>query len=302
MNILIIGASGYLGGRIYERLYKNSPHVVKRASRKGGNDFWDRGNIQKITSNVDCVIYCIGLNSKECELSIEEAYKVNVINFERIINGSIFNGVKEIVYLSTAHVYGNLEGYIDENTPTNATHPYGASKKSAEDVLKYYGQRGDINFSILRLSNVFGAPILETQTCWTLLVNDLCKQVVENNSIILKTNGKQYRDFLGMDDFLLSLEFLIASETRKNTIYNLGSRKSISVLEMANLVADRAFKLFQINKNIVINNDNKFLPKPLDFNNEKFCSNGFSFKNNFINEIDEVLYIANKIKEFNRNS
>lgn len=303
MRVLITGSSGYLGARISQRLIKGGKHTTLKAARGSGSGsmhFWEREKLHEITRGVECIIHSAGLNAQDCEKSIEDAFTVNVINFERLIKAAIDNGVKKLIYLSTAHVYGELEGNIDETTPLKAVHPYGASKKSAEDVLKYYGKKGGLDFTILRLSNVIGAPVSGNKTCWSLLVNDLCKQIVDNKNIVLKTNGEQCRDFLTMEDFLLALENLLDIKVLNNSIFNIGSQSSMSVFDMAILIRERAKKVLNISGEITVNNDDKSIKKTFNFSNEKFSSDvNFLFKNNIIKEIDEVLIVANEMMKSN---
>jgi hypothetical protein len=43
----------------------------------------------------------------------------------------------------------------------------------------------ELDLAIVRLANTFGYPAYENAKCWTLLVNDLCKQVITTGAIRL---------------------------------------------------------------------------------------------------------------------
>ena len=53
---------------------------------------------------------------------------------------------------------------------------------------------------VFRLSNCIGAPKDINSNCWMLLVNDLCKQIIEHKKMKLNTNGKQLRNFITITD------------------------------------------------------------------------------------------------------
>ena len=74
----------------------------------------------------------------------------------------------------------------------------------------------------------------------------MARQVVEHGSILLKTNGKQKRDFVTISDFLN----LISGITRESfffeqpQIINFGSSISMSILEMASLISEISQSVF----------------------------------------------------------
>ena len=85
MNLLIIGGSGLLGGRIYQyfKLKKNKVKILVRKKNKKLNKF-DKEDILKINfknyeelfnvcKGVDIIIHVAGMNSKEALLNTVEA-------------------------------------------------------------------------------------------------------------------------------------------------------------------------------------------------------------------------------------
>lgn len=301
MKILITGSGGYLGGRLTNALSKK--HNIRTVSSSPNAAFfsldpsisnmminWENAeDLHNVTKGIDVVIHAYGLNADGCEKSFNNAYDMNAVHTGNILTCAIKNDVKQFIYLSTAHVYGELNGYIDESTPLKAAHPYGSSKRSGEDLVRYLaGKNKKINYQILRLANVFGSPLAGNKTCWNLLANDLCLQAIKNNSLQLKTNGLQSRNFLTMSDFLMAIEHLIM-DSIENGVYNIGRNKSITVLEMANLVAERYINMFgrgiEIHKNDADHSEENLI----HYDCAKLVSTNFHFKNNFIKEVDDIL-------------
>src|SRR5207245_1641136 len=96
-------------------------------------------------------------------------------------------GVRRVVYVSTAHVYGApLAGVITEASCAVSLHPYATSHRAAEDVVRAAHERKTIEGVVIRLSNAYGAPVSEDANCWTLLVNDLCRQAARTKTMVLR--------------------------------------------------------------------------------------------------------------------
>jgi UDP-glucose 4-epimerase len=238
---------------------------------------------------MDVIIHAAGLNADGCQKSIIEAYEINVIKTAKILDSAIKNNVKQFIYLSTAHVYGELHGKIIESATPEPIHPYGLSKFAGEEVVKYFSRKdGKINYQILRLANVFGPPKGDNQTCWNLLVNDLCLQAIKNAKLRLNTNGLHSRNFLTMQDFLESIAHFLKNQDMSG-VYNVGTEKSTTIMEMAELISERYYLLFGKKIYIEKNEDDKSEKNHILYDCSKLVSTGFQFTNKFSNEIDDIL-------------
>ena len=71
--------------------------------------------------------------------------------------------------------------------------------------------------------------------------NDLCYQAINNKKIVLKSSGKQYRDFLSTNSLFEILENLINNSMFKNKFYifNVGNGKPKSILSIAKIIQKR---------------------------------------------------------------
>lgn len=74
-----------------------------------------------------------------------------------LIHGALAAGVQQIVFSSTAAVYGEPEYLpLDENHPTNPTNFYGFTKLQIEHLLAWYAQLKGLRFASLRYFNAAG--------------------------------------------------------------------------------------------------------------------------------------------------
>ena len=302
MNVLVTGSGGYLGARLVEYLSVRHkvqiigpPSSLELCQSLGApitavNADWSNpGGMHSATKGIDTIIHAYGLNASACGLSATNALTFNAVHTANLLEAGIKNGVKTFIYLSTAHVYGDLEGYINEKNLTNPVHPYGFSKRAGEDIVRFLANRSEtINYRILRLANVFGPPMLGNKTCWDLLANDLCRQAIYSGSLTLRSNGLSSRNFLTMHDFLGAVEYFF-DERFNNGIYNLGAEESMKVIDMANLIARRFESIFGSELEIYKNEADNVRGSSIYYDCSKLKQEGFNLTNNFEKAIDETL-------------
>jgi UDP-glucose 4-epimerase len=264
VRILITGGRGYLGGRIAAAL-ASAGHQILIGSRRTRSpppwlsqgstvvlNYMDQHSLENALQSVDVVVHAAGMNAQECAASPADALTSNGVFTTRLVGAAHVARVKRFIYLSTAHVYSSpLAGSITEFTSTKNPHPYATSHISGEHAVLYADALGAFEGVVLRLSNAYGAPMDVEANCWDLVVNDLCKQIVTKNSLVLKTTGTQERDFISISQICSVIAALVSpsKEGRTRGIFNLGSGSSRTILDMALLIRRRANLLNYSNKN-----------------------------------------------------
>jgi UDP-glucose 4-epimerase len=305
MQVLITGGCGYIGGRLAQQLIKSGYQVILGSSKNYPKhpkwlpkaeikkiDWTSISSLEEACNNIDLIVHTAGMNAQECFLNPEAALEFNGVVTERLVNVACIKGVSKIIYLSTAHVYCSpLAGVISEKTCPNNLHPYATSHLAGEYSILRAHQLGKIQGIVLRISNAFGPPAHKDANCWTLLVNDLCKQLVQKKELKLLTEGTQVRDFITLNNVTEATQHLIklSSHANDNTIFNLGDM-TFSILEMAELVAERGRNLFGIDIKITQPKlKTKEVIKPLVYKTDKLKDTGFQLKNNTNFEIDSLI-------------
>jgi UDP-glucose 4-epimerase len=309
MNILVTGGNGYLGAKISQHLHDIGHNVTSLFRNKLDLQdiqykvkFVDWENYQSIQdklTNIDVVIHAAGMNFLSCEKDPKSAFRFNGLTTQNLINASISKSVKKFIYFSTIHVYSDkLIGLIDENSKLLNSHPYATSHVAGENYVLHAAKTKKIDGVVLRLSNIFGCPSSQFQSGWDLLVNNLCKQVVESNQIILNSDGQQLRDIIPISNLCnITTQLLQINCTDQfNSIINIGTGDSYKVIDIARLVQSRFEKKFGIKTKIKINNSNKS-----DTNIFKYASIYSSIINKYktvqiINEIDSILDYCSVMK------
>lgn len=310
MNILITGGFGYIGSRLAKDLDNQGHHVLvgsRDIGRQGNilspieSVFMDWGNskaLEEICFNIDVIIHAAGMNSKDCEDNPEKAYDFNGLATARLVSSASRSKVKRFIYLSTAHVYSNpLVGSISELTPPKNMHPYCTSHIVGENAVLNANKRDKIEGVVLRLSNTFGFPVNFNANCWMLLVNDLCKQVVKTQKIILSSSGIQQRNFITLNNVsrVISHFLFLKKNDLLDGLFNVGSDYSISVFDMAKNIARCSKAEFGFETTI-----ERVQPKKnqktveLRYNTSKLKSTEIELQEDMDKEIFETLRICKK--------
>ncbi|HIC70039.1 MAG TPA: SDR family oxidoreductase, partial [Candidatus Latescibacteria bacterium] len=255
MRVLITGGFGYLGGRLALFLAEQAEYDILLGGRSPvrsvdwlpqatpvQTDWQSVPSLERICAGVDAVVHLSGMNAQDCAADPAAALEVNGGHTAKLLRAADRQGVKRFIYLSSAHVYGSpLQGTITEDTHRDAMHPYATSCLAGEDEVRAAQVRGDVEGVVIRLSNGYGAPVHVEADCWTLLVNDLCRQAATAGRMELRSSGLQRRDFIPLEDACRAIDHLLQLRPHDlgQVFFNLGGQWAPTVWDMACLVQQR---------------------------------------------------------------
>lgn len=271
MNILLAGGAGYIGSHtalslveaghsivIYDNLCNSKIEVIENLEKVLGKSVpFVRGDIrdtQLLQStmqqhSVDAVIHLAGLKAVgESVAHPLEYYENNIQGALSLLRAMNNQGIKNIVFSSSATVYGDPQYLpIDEAHPLAPTNPYGRTKLHIEQILEDLTiADASIKVINLRYFNPVGAHLS------SMLGED--PQGIPNNLMPfisrvatgelseLKVFGKDYptadgtgvRDYIHVMDLaeghLAAVEYL--SKSKGFEVFNLGAGQGFSVLQM----------------------------------------------------------------------
>jgi nucleoside-diphosphate-sugar epimerase len=124
-----------------------------------------------------------------------------------------------------------------------------------------------------------------------LLVNDICRQVVRDRKIALKSDGQQKINFITMSDTCHAIEHLILLHASKlgDGLFNVGG-KLMSVMEMALLVQERSTEIFKYQSEITYQDRKQNILIPdFEFSTKKIFKTGLSLTGDYNYEVDNTL-------------
>jgi len=310
--VLITGGFGYLGGRIAKYLIKSGETVIigsRQTDRKLPNeikkaygvveiDLLSIKTLKKSCNGIETIIHLAGMNAKECYLDPQQALLINGLGVLNLLHAAKQCNVKNFILFSTIHVYGDpLTGNLDENKHPKPNNAYSITNRLAEDYVIESTNKKEINGCIFRLSNAIGSPLTKDVNCWSLVANDLCKQIIQQREMVLNANYLIQRDFISIHEICRITYFMLKRglTTSNCEVYNLSSGNSTTLKELLNIIAFRAGKTIDIRH---INMDCKSLDKktPLSFKvpNAKIKNLGVHISTDISDEIDSLLLNCSK--------
>lgn len=159
MNILLTGATGFIGSCIRQRLKQ---HSIISVSRKNSDINIDLSkSITNCLPECEMIIHAAGsahFSSRKSRI-IDDKYVGNASLTANLIQSICESNIKpkRIIFLSSVAVYGLIEGEnISEDVPLNASDSYGAGKRDAENMIIEFCSKNNITYTILRLPLVYG--------------------------------------------------------------------------------------------------------------------------------------------------
>lgn len=300
MKILISGANGYLGARISQFLNQAGHEIIGVCrSRKSNVNDWesclsnliiadltDYNSIEKLSSlQIDAIIHTVSLNDIDSSQNIKRTSDVNVLMTWRLLEKFVPRGLKSFIYFSTIHVYdSHNKNIVTEKTQTSPKNIYGLTHLLSENICNFYHKNFDTQCINVRLSNSYGEPIFPDAKCWDLIVNNLTKSAYVNKRIVLKSDGKQMRDFIHFSDICIGIGKLIklSKKNRSNNTFHFCSSESISMLDIAIRIQKIYKELYAEKIPIYTNNDKIYHEKVRNEIAKRIFSNELAFRNSIV--------------------
>ena len=305
-NVLLTGGFGTLGGRISANLSKNPEINLRLASRQKRQspswapktevcvvDFENQNSIKQMLHEVTHVVHLAALNDYECRAEPEKAQLVNVEYTRRVVEQAGQIKKLRFIYLSTIQVYGtSLTGVITETSPTDPQDAYSQTHLDAERIVEHAHNTQQLEGIRLRSANGFGAPMSPDAKIWQIIANDLCRQAVETKKLTLKSHGLQSRNFVPFTD-VCSAVYHSLEMSKQHTgdgLFNLGGRKSLQIIQMAELVATRCGAVLGFTPKIEKPNETPdSVPPAFEYSSDKLLATGFILNCDLEREIDSLL-------------
>ena len=269
--VLVTGGLGFIGSHTVVELLNNDYDIViidnlsnskiktldkiKKITGKEvifyKEDVCNKEALVKIFKNhkIDAVIHFAGF--KAVGESVEKPlmyYRNNIDYTLTLLEVMDMYNCHNIIFSSSATVYGKPKNLpIYEDFPLSTTNPYGTTKLFIENILSdLYKSNNDWNITILRYFNPIGAHksglIGEDPND---IPNNLMPYIVKvaNGELpILSIFGDDYdtvdgtgvRDYIHVVDLARGHVLALKNQKKGLKIYNLGTGKGTSVLELVN--------------------------------------------------------------------
>lgn len=211
MNILITGASGFVGKTLLRKiasnsLFSNAKIVLLTGEKIDGytcilhkNYTFEKSDFAK--AGVDKIDVVIHLGSAvprtRDDYRIENGYKfmTNVRNTVHLYE-NLPNVPKKFIYISSVDIYKNDGEVISEQTPLTSETLYAASKIMCEQYLTEKAKANGFVLQILRFGQIYGIG----EEVYSKIVSSFVRQIENGRQIKIFGDGKEFRSQLLVDD------------------------------------------------------------------------------------------------------
>ncbi len=252
--ILITGGSGLVGqnltNRLYNEGYKNlKVNLHKRGVRKQLDgveythfDLKTYDGCLQATTGVDVVFHCAASTSNAVDTVVDPLAHVtpNVAMNNFLIDASWRNEIKHYIFLSSNTVYppkGDMPVSEEDflfNPPYPVYFPVGWMKRYAEVQCELYAKYlpRTMKTTVIRPANLYGPHDKYDFNKCHVTPATIRKVADKMNPIPIWGDGSELRDLLYIEDFVEALQIVMEKETEDFQIYNVGSNRVYSVLEV----------------------------------------------------------------------
>jgi len=268
--ILVLGGAGYVGSHACKALAQAGfLPVTIDTLRTGHADAvkWgplieaDFGDVEAVRAAVRTHGVTAAMHFAAMSLVAESVaepvlyYEKNVAGTLRLLEALEGEGVRRIVFSSSASVYGETDrSPIPEDAPLNPTNPYGETKRVIEGALRWIGQATGLGWCALRYFNAAGADpdreIGERHEPETHLIPNILRAVRARQPVKLfgsdypTPDGSTVRDYVHVSDLadahVAALAYLAGGGASQPM--NLGAGAGLSVFEIVS-AAERVLGL-----------------------------------------------------------
>ena len=259
---LVTGGAGFIGSHTVDALLQqgyavvvldilpqsetaNLSHVQDKIEYVNG-DICDRELLDSVCKKVDFVVHLAAIVS--VPHSIEEPYesnRVNAVGTLAVFESAHKNGIKRVVYASSAAVYGDAEVVpVSEEEDCNPQSPYAIQKLMSEMYGKYYSAHVGLETVGLRYFNVFGER-QAADSPYSGGIPIFVSFARKKAQPTIFGDGKQTRDFVHVHDVATANILALESEVASGKIYNIatGVERSVNdIFKILDTVLQNAIK------------------------------------------------------------
>lgn len=266
MNILILGANGFIGSHLSEAILGGTDwqiHAIDLAQNNldhclaHKNFHFVQGDIiqQKewVTEHIkksDVILPLVAIATPA--VYVQDPLRIFELDFEANLDivRQCVRFKKRLVFPSTSEVYGMCpDSAFDEETSHLVTGPihkerwiYSTSKQLLDRVIYAYGNHQDLSYTLFRPFNWFGPKldnIFNPRPGGSRVLTQFIGNILRGENIMLVNGGAQKRCFMYIDDGISALLKIIENKNNSahNQIFNIGNpTENISIRRLAELL------------------------------------------------------------------
>ena len=238
MKIALIGGSGFVGTRLIDLLRQDPSLELKNIDLLPSHFFNDITTIGDVRRQDDMdrelagadLVVLLAAQHRDDVSPTSLYYDTNVGGMEVTLRAMEKNGIRRIVFFSSAAVYGLNKKNPDETHPADPFNHYGKSKWQAEQVLQeWYKSHPDWNIDIVRPTVIFGERNRGN-------VYNLLKQI-SSGKFLMVGPGTNKKSMAYVGNIVAFVKFMIDSVTEGYNVFNYIDKPDTNMNELVGHVS-----------------------------------------------------------------
>ena len=258
-NILITGAAGFIGSNFLRYMFDkypnynflildcltyagdldNIPDYIKLSNRFKFfyGSITNRDLVDALMKQVHFVVHFAAESHVTRSIYDDSIFfETDVIGTRVMMNSLVrHKNIERYIHISTSEVFGTAEQEnMTEEHPLNPRTPYAAAKAGADRLVYAYWCTFDLPVVLVRPFNNYG-PNQHTEKVIPRFITD----AIKGESLTIHGTGNQKRDWVHTKDIARALDKILHKKnflSIKNQVFNLGSGRPISILEIAKVI------------------------------------------------------------------
>jgi len=246
MNVLITGATGFIGRNLSLRLAERGHRVVALVRRRSAGleekgiesrvaDFEDADDMRRAISGSEVIFHLAALRG-EWGWTAEQLKRVNVEMTGRLLDAAAATGARQFIYCSSVSVHGRFARKpADENYIYAPVSGYGESKVEAEKLVRSYNGQGGLATTIIRPVITYG------RYDFTGMVTKLIK-LIHSGRYLTVGSGENTVHLAYIDDLCDGLIIAASREEAAGETFILAGERPITINELVSKICSLLHK------------------------------------------------------------
>jgi nucleoside-diphosphate-sugar epimerase len=260
--VLVAGGTGMTGSAIVRQILATTPGArIRVPYRNRDGAFLDHAAVEyvkadlreaadcaSVAASCDCAVMAAAVTGGARMARTEPWKQVtdNVVMDVRLLEAFHLAGVRRVVYVSTASVYQEFDGFIGEDQLDLNADPHpsyigvGWAKRYAEQACKFWHRSAGIEFVIARLANVFGPYAKFDPENSNIIAATIRKAADRIDPFDVWGSPEVVRDVIYADDVGAAVVTMLNATDISFDIFNIGSGRMTKVGEIVDWCLDQA--------------------------------------------------------------
>jgi UDP-glucose 4-epimerase len=254
-TVFFTGGGGFIAGHVIPMLLEKDYQVrvfdnMTRGDRERIDEWVATGNVELVEKDVryggavreamrGCthVIHFATVSINKSIADPHESVDINMTGNHNVFAAAADEGVRRVVFASTASVYGNPTKLpMHEDDRLDPLTPYCITKRAGEDMLSFYQRQKGLSWIALRFFNVYG-PGQKIEAYYTSVINHFIQRLRRGDAPIIDGKGEQSMDFVHVSDLARAVVLAMEAE-QSNLPINIGTGIDTSIAALAKILIE----------------------------------------------------------------